>query len=145
MPWGENMKPTQTLKPIITGALSTMLALSIACGYSSKMTAPVAGTLPAITDLTPTGATAGGAAFTLTVNGSNFGSKAVVNWNGAAQTASTTFVNANQVMVAVPASAIATSGTVTVTVTNPGTSGTGIYGMGTTLPETSTGMNFTIN
>jgi hypothetical protein len=139
------MKPTQTLKPIITAALIALLALGVACGYSSKMTAPVAGTLPAIADLAPASATAGGAAFTLTVNGTNFGSKAVVNWNGAAQATATTFVSGSQLMVAVPASAIATSGTVTVTVTNPGNPGTGIYGTGATLPETSTAMNFTIN
>lgn len=139
------MKPTQILQPITTAALVALLALTVACGYSSKMAAPVAGTLPTIAELAPNSATAGGAAFTLTVNGSNFGSKALVNWNGAAQTANTTFVSAGQLMVAVPASAIATSGTVTVTVTNPGTSGTGIYGTGATLPETSTAMNFTIN
>ena len=121
-----------------------MLAFSVACGYTAKTTAPVAGTMPAITELAPNSATAGSAAFTLTVNGSNFGSKAVVNWNGAAQTA-TTFVSAGQLMVAVPASAIATSGTVAVTVTNPGTSGTGLYGNGGTLAETSTAMTFTIN
>ena len=139
------MKPKPTLKPITTAALVAMLAFSLACGYSAKMTAPVAGPMPAISELAPNSATAGGAAFTLTVNGSNFGSKAVVNWNGVAQTANTTFVSASQLMVAVPASAIATSGTVMVTVTNPGTSGTGIYGNGGTLAETSTAMNFTIN
>lgn len=139
------MKPTQTLKPITTAALVAMLAFSVAWGYSAKMTAPVAGTMPAITELAPNSATAGSAAFTLTVNGSNFGAKAVVNWNGVAQTANTTFVSASQLMVAVPASAIATSGTVSVTVTNPGTSGTGIYGNGGTLAETSTAMDFTIN
>ena len=138
------MKPTQTMKPITTAALLAMLAFSVACGYTAKTTAPVAGTMPAITELAPNSATAGSAAFTLTVNGSNFGSKAVVNWNGAAQTA-TTFVSAGQLMVAVPASAIATSGTVAVTVTNPGTSGTGLYGNGGTLAETSTAMTFTIN
>jgi hypothetical protein len=139
------MKPTQTLKPVTTAALTAILAFSVACGYSAKMTAPVAGTVPAISDLAPTSATAGGAGFTLTVNGSNFSSKAVVNWNGAVQTANTTFVSANQLMVAVPASAIATAGTATVTVTNPATSGTGIYGNGATMAETSTAMDFTIN
>ena len=68
-----------------------------------------------------------------------------MNWNGAAQTANTTFVSASQLTVSLPASAIAAAGTVTVTVTNPGTSGTGIYGTGATLPETSTPMDFTVN
>ena len=66
-----------------------------------------------------------------------------MNWNGTAQT--TTIVSANQLTVAVPAAAIATSGTISVTVTNPGTPGTGLYGSGGTLPETSTPTTFTVN
>ena len=81
----------------------------------------------------------------LTVDGTNFGSKAVVNWNGVAQTANTTYVSASQLTVAVPASAIMTSGTVQITVTNPATAGTGIYGSGATLAATSSPMDFTIN
>jgi hypothetical protein len=139
------MKPFQTLKPITTSMLVILIAISVACGYSAKTTPPVAGTTPAISQLNPAAATAGGAGFTLTVNGSNFGAKAVVNWNGVAQTANTTYVSGSQLTVAVPAAAIANSGTVMVTVTNPGTAGTGIYGAGATLAETSTAMNFTIN
>jgi hypothetical protein len=66
----------------------------------------------------------------------------MVNWNGAAQT--TTFVSANQLTMAVPAAAVANSGTVAVTVTNPAVPGTGLYGGGGTMAETSTPMNFTI-
>jgi hypothetical protein len=124
--------------------LTTLLALTLACGYSSKTTPPSAGTVPAITQLNPDGATAGGAAFMLTVNGSNFGTKAVVNWNGTAQTA-TTYVSGSQLTLAIPASLIMNSGTVQITVTNPGTPGTGIYGSGGTTAETSSPMNFTIN
>jgi hypothetical protein len=139
------MKMLQTLKPVTTTLLVALIALTVACGYSAKMAAPVAGTLPTIATLNPGSATAGAPAFTLTVNGTNFGTKATVNWNGAAQTANTTFVSASQLTVALPASAIAAAGTVTVTVTNPGTSGTGIYGTGATLPETSTPMDFMVN
>jgi hypothetical protein len=132
------------MKTVSTTLLATLVALTLACGYSAKTTPPVAGSVPAIAQLSPNAATAGGAAFMLTVDGSNFGSKAVVNWNGAVQSA-TTYVSGGQLTVAVPASAIAASGTVQVTVTNPGTTGTGIYGTGGTLPETSTAMSFTIN
>jgi hypothetical protein len=86
---------------------------------------------------------AGGSAFTLTVNGTNFGSQAVVNWNGAAR--ATTFVSGNQVTAAIPAADVATAGSAAVTVTNPGTPGTGMYGSGGTLAETSSPMSFTIN
>jgi len=139
------MKTLATLKSIPTTLLAALIALTVACGYSAKTTPPVAGTVPAIAALAPGSATAGGAAFTLTVNGSNFGAKAVVNWNGTAQTSNTTYVSGNQLMVAVPASAIATSGTISVTVTNPGTTGTGLYGSGGTLAETSSPMSFMVN
>jgi hypothetical protein len=133
------------MKTVNTMFLAALLALSLACGYSSKTTPPVAGTMPAISQLNPDSATAGGEAFSLTVTGSNFGTKAVVNWNGTAQTSNTTYVSGTQLTVAVPASLIENSGTVQITVTNPGTPGTGVYGTGATLPETSTSMNFTIN
>jgi IPT/TIG domain-containing protein len=136
------MNTLRTSKAVLPVVL---IGLTVACGYSSKMAAPVAGTMPAVSQLAPTTATAGGAAFTLTVNGTNFGSKAVVNWNGTAQTANTTFVSGSQLMVAIPASAITTAGMVSVTVTNPAISGTGLYGSGGTLAETSSAMNFTIN
>lgn len=125
--------------------LVILIAISVACGYSAKTTPPVAGTSPVISQLNPDAVTAGGAGFTLTVNGSNFGAKAVVNWNGVAQTANTAYVSGSQLTVAVPAAAIATASTVMVTVTNPGNPGTGIYGTGATLAETSTAMSFTID
>jgi hypothetical protein len=133
------------MKTVKTTFLAALLAFSLACGYSSKTTPPVAGTMPAISQLNPDSATAGGTAFTLTVTGSNFGSKAVVNWNGTAQTSNTTYVSGTQLTVTVPGSLIANSGTVQITVTNPGNPGTGIYGTGATLAETSASMNFTIN
>jgi hypothetical protein len=135
----------KTLQPPKSLLLVALIALTVACGYNSKMTAPVAGSMPAVSALSPNSATAGGAAFTMTVNGTNFGAKAVVNLNGTAQTANTTFVSGNQLMVAVPASDIATPGTISVTVTNPATPGTGMYGSGGTLAATSAAMNFTVN
>ena len=136
-----------SLKPITTTLLATMIAFSIACGYSSKGTAapPVAGSVPTISDLAPNSTTAGSAGFTMTVNGTHFASGATVNWNGVAQTSNTTFVSGSQLTLAVPASAVATAGQVSVTVTNPATAGTGLYGGGGTLAETSSSMTFTIN
>ncbi len=71
-----------------------------------------------LTGLSPSGATAGGPAFTLTVNGGGFASGASVRWNGAART--TTFVSSGQLTAAIPASDIAAAGTPQVTVVNPG-------------------------
>lgn len=133
------------MKTVKTMSLVTLTALTLACGYSSKNYASVAGAMPSITQLNPDSATAGGAAFTLTVNGANFAPKAVVNWNGVAQTTNTTYVSGSQLTVAVPASLIENAGSAQITVTNPATSGTGLYGSGGTLAETSSAMEFTIN
>ena len=117
--------------------------LSIGCGYKSPATMPAQpGVTPAISQLAPDNANSGDPGFTLTVNGTHFASDAVVNFNGAKM--ATTFVSASQVMAAVPSSAIAMSGTMPVTVTNPGTAATGPYGGGT-MSETSPATNFTVN
>lgn len=120
-------------------------ALTLACGYSAKTTPPSAGTAPAISQLVPNSANSGGPAFNMIINGSNFGGNAVANWNGAALGSNTKFVSANQLTVAVPAAMIATPGNVAITVTNPATTGTGLYGNGGTTAATSSAMTFTIN
>lgn len=76
---------------------------------------------PAITTISPNSTMAGGAAFTLTVNGTNFVSTSMVNF---AETASTTtFVSPTQLTAAIPAAAIASAGNAPVTVTNPAPGG----------------------
>ena len=52
---------------------------------------------PAIATLTPNSVPVNSVPFTMTVNGSNFGTDAIVFWNGTAQ--STFFVTSNQLMV----------------------------------------------
>jgi hypothetical protein len=128
------------MKTVQIVALAGLLAIGLGCGYSKSTMPPQAGTMPAIAQLSP-GSINAGTAFTLTVNGSNFLSNAAVNFNGAAQ--ATTHVSANQITAQIPASADMNSGTVPVTVTNPGTAG-GLYGGGT-QPETSAAMNFSIH
>ena len=130
------------MKTISILLLATLTVVALGCGYGSKAVTPAQpGTAPTINSLAPNSATAGGAAFVLTVNGTNFASTAAINWNGAAQ--ATTFVTASQLTATIPAAGIVTSGTVTVTVTNPAVAG-GLYGGGTTA-ATSTGMDFTVN
>jgi len=119
-----------------------LASIGVGCGYSKPATMPAApGTMPAIAQLTPPSTAAGSSQFTLEVDGSNFNGNAVVNFNGTAM--STTWSSAGKVMASIPAAAVAASGTVPVTVTNPGTPG-GIYGGGTQA-ATSQPMNFTIN
>ena len=124
--------------------LAALSAFTLACGYSSKATTPAtAGTLPTIATLAPASATHGDAAFVLTVTGTNFSTTAVINFGGVAQT--TNQVSATQLTATIAAADIANAGTVAVTVTNPAIAGTGAYGSGGTLAETSGSMNFTIN
>src|ERR1700676_1791818 len=86
---------------------------------------------PTITTISPGSTAAGGTAFTLTVNGTNFVAASMVNFGGAAPT--TMFVSATQLTAAIPAAAIASASTVAVTVTNAAPGG------GTSIP-----VNFTI-
>jgi uncharacterized repeat protein (TIGR01451 family) len=88
--------------------------------------------VPTLTSLSPSSATAGGAAFTLTVNGTNFISGATVNWGASPRTA--TFVSPTQLTILIAGADIATAGTINVTVTNPAPGG------GTSAPQT-----FTVN
>ena len=131
------------MKTTNTVLLGTLIAVTLACGYSSKNNNNGGSSnMPAISNLNPGSVTAGNSDFTLTVNGSNFASKAVVNWNSTAQ--ATTFVNAGQLTIAVPAAAVANAGTVKVSVTNPAVSGSGMYGGGSPA-QTSTAVDFTIH
>jgi len=85
---------------------------------------------PTITSLSPSSATTGASAFTLTVEGTNFAaSGTTVKWKGTSLT--TTYVTSSQVTAPVTASMIATPGTAMVTVSTAG--------------GTSSGAQFTIN
>jgi hypothetical protein len=86
-------------------------------GTSNAVNFTVNNPIPTLTSLSPSSATHGGAAFTLTVNGTNFNNHSVVRWNGVALT--TTYVSATKLTAAVPAADIATAGTKSVTVFNP--------------------------
>ena len=103
--------------PIFGTAKHCALRMTAASNVLSFTISAAANPVPALTSLAPTSTPAGGAGFTLTVNGSNFVGTSQVRWNGAART--TTFVNAGQVTAAIPASDIVTPGSAQVTVVNP--------------------------
>jgi hypothetical protein len=86
-----------------------------------SLTAGAGGNIPNVTTISPTAATAGGPAFSLTVNGSNFVNGSTVRWNGANRT--TTFISASQLQAAITAADIATAGSQSVTVFNSGAGG----------------------
>ncbi|MBZ5621856.1 MAG: cell shape-determining protein, partial [Acidobacteriia bacterium] len=99
----------------VMGALPDGTSVSISgTGGTISVTQPN----PTISTLLPANATAGAAAFTLTVNGTGFLNGVVVNWNGTSRT--TTFGSATQLTAAITAADIATAGTAPVTVVNPG-------------------------
>ncbi len=85
---------------------------------------------------------AGSAAFTLTINGTNFVASSTVNFGGAVP--ATTFVNSTQLTAAIPASSIASAGALAVTVTNPSATGCGPWDYGCDAGGTSNAMNFSI-
>ncbi len=86
-----------------------------------RLRLPLPNPVPTLTSISPISATAGGAAFTLTVDGSNFISSSVVRWGGQSRT--TTYVSSTQLTAAISASDIATAGPVEVTVFNPSPGG----------------------
>jgi hypothetical protein len=76
---------------------------------------------PQLTALSPDNALAGGASFTLTLNGGSFIAGSVARWNGV--DLPTTFVSATRVTATVAATRIAARGTADVTVFNPAPGG----------------------
>ena len=89
-----------------------------------RITKPAVGNAaPVIATLNPGNVTAGGPAFKLAVNGSNFLASSVFRWSG--RTLPITYVSARQLLAAVPASYIGSAAVVMVTVANPSPTGGG--------------------
>jgi IPT/TIG domain len=89
-----------------TMSVLLLTLVCLGCGYSApKSTSPQPGVMPAVAQLVPNTANSGDPQFTLTVNGSNFATNAVINWNGAKQP--TTRVTGGQLTATIPAPAIA--------------------------------------
>jgi hypothetical protein len=101
-------------------------------GPSNAITFTVNNPVPAMASLSPSSVTAGGSAFTLTVNGSNFVNGSVVNWNGSSR--NTTYISSTQLQAAITATDIAAASSASVTVFNPSPGG-----------GTSAGSAFTVN
>jgi trimeric autotransporter adhesin len=78
---------------------------------------------PVLTSVSPSGAQSGGGNFYLTATGSSFVPGAVLLWNGSERT--TAFIDSAHLKVAIPAADIASPGTATLTVVNPGSAPSG--------------------
>jgi YVTN family beta-propeller protein len=118
------------VRKLAVGGIVSLLLLA-GCGGGTSPSSSGSNPTPTITTISPSNTVAGGAAFTLTINGTNFVADSKVNFGGSAP--ATTFVNSTQLSVAIPAASIASTGTPAVTVTNPAPGG-----------GTSKAINFTI-
>jgi hypothetical protein len=114
-----------------TELTATILATDIAKGgtFAVTVTNPAPGggasgasnfvvdnPVPTLTSISPSSATHGGAAFTLTATGTNYVVGSVIEWNGAKLT--TTHVSATTLTATVPSTDIEKAGTASVTVVN---------------------------
>lgn len=115
-----------SLRLLATLGLSLVLP---GCGGPTFRTPPT----PQISSISPTSATAGSSVIQLTVNGSNFASSSVVDWNSSGR--ATSFKSSSQLTATITAADLATAGTAGVTV---GTAGD-------PLNPVSNTVSFTIN
>ena len=97
-------------------------------GIVSNLFGPftISSAAPAVTSLSPSSIAAGYPfpSLALTVNGSGFGTGAIIQWNGSAL--GSTFVSATQLTASVPANLIASPGTATVAVLYGGVASNGV-------------------
>jgi phage tail sheath protein FI len=134
--WGGTALPTQFVSPtqltatVPTGELTAAGPVQVTV-QNGGAGAPISSALtftvyanyqtPTVSNISPTSAPANGAAFTLSVTGTNFTAASVVYWNGVPLP--TTLVSDTLLNAAVPASDISSAGPVSITVSNPGTTG----------------------
>src|SRR5580700_5761698 len=96
-------------KLAVAGIVSLLLLAGCGGGTSPSSINQPTSSGPTITTLSPNSTVAGGAAFTLTINGTNFVAASMVKFGGSAP--ATTFVNSTQLTAAIPAASIASTGT----------------------------------
>lgn len=101
-------------------------------GLSNSQTLTVNNPTPATTSISPSAVSAGSAATSLTINGSQFVTSSTISFNGISLT--TAYGSATQLTATIPADLLSSAGTFPVTVINPGPGG------GTANPQT-----FTVN
>jgi hypothetical protein len=119
----------------IFGSNPTHLVMDIS-GYFE---APPTGPPPTIVQMTPGSAVAGGAAFTMTLTGTNFVPASLVQFNGSART--TTFVSSTQLQAAITSADLASAAMALVTVQNPLANG-GVSAASTFLVGSAGGPGF---
>jgi uncharacterized protein (TIGR03437 family) len=86
-------------------------------GQTAALIFTISSPVPSLTSLSPSTTSVGGPAFTLTVEGLNFFTNAVLRWKG--EDRPTTVVSPTRLTAQIPAADIATAASVNVTVFNP--------------------------
>jgi hypothetical protein len=86
-------------------------------GTSAALTFTIQMPPPNIMMMTPSSAVVGGAAFTVTISGTNFFPTSMVDWNGSARP--TTFVSSSSLHASITATDISAIGAAKITVVNP--------------------------
>jgi trimeric autotransporter adhesin len=124
-----------------------LIVTLVACGlasacsdYNTNLSIQTSSSV--LTFVSPSTALVGGPGFTITANGAGFVTGALILWNGKALT--TTLVSSIQLTAPVPASDLATAGTVQVAVQIPGSAQSGTNVNNTTTTEVSNIVLFTI-
>ncbi|MEQ1915543.1 MAG: PQQ-binding-like beta-propeller repeat protein [Gallionella sp.] len=100
---------TSCAQPVSNSPQHVNVSYTVTAGATSAAT-------PVLSTMTPPSVTAGGAAFTLVVNGTGFIAQSQLQWGGV--TKPTTYISAKQVSVQLAATDIVLAGTHTVMVTN---------------------------
>ncbi|MEK7408357.1 MAG: choice-of-anchor D domain-containing protein [Acidobacteriota bacterium] len=105
----------------IAGNDPNLATATLALSGNGVVTPVTQNPAPTIGSLSPASITAGGPAFTFTLNGSNFVSASVVEWNGVSRP--TVVVSATQLTASIGTADIAAPGIASVTVSNPAPGG----------------------
>ena len=123
------VNPTQLIAAVpaslIVESGTGSLTVTTPAGTSAPASLPIKQAAPEISGLSPGVATAGGAAFTLTVNGEYFTPASTAKWGSTALT--TTYINETQLTAAVPAKLISSAGSANITVAATGTSAPAVF------------------
>jgi hypothetical protein len=122
--------PTQLIAAVpaslIVESGTGSITVSTSAGTSAPAIMPIKPAVPQISGLNPGQATAGGAAFTMTIDGQYFTTASTAKWGSTALT--TGYVSETQLTAAVPARLIAGAGSASITVTTAaGTSAPAVF------------------
>jgi hypothetical protein len=106
---------------LVPGKLVTIAIRDPSGGYGNSVTFPVNNPRPALTSLSPIGATGGGGGLDLILHGSWFVSNSLAHWNGVSKP--TTYVSATELRASLSSSDLGAGGQYEVTVSNPAPEG----------------------